>query len=333
MTNPDDSKILSLKGCQLIIRDLLAVWGERVRGLEANQRISLDLDRHGLTTVPAFDVGPSDTLIEVVPLGTPGAQPPADESAPADQTTADEDPLSAPPQSKLQVGFLPTARSGTNGLPSQSTLEQALALMLIGQRSQIPVIDEPYTLHGVVSYKGIGQAHAANKQQTLDNAMNCDPEVIRVSDDLLEVAPRILEHGYALVRDADNSYCGMVTVDDLARQFLVMAGPFFLVGEIERRLRRLLNKTYAEADFRALTNQKHGTADELVFSQYMQLISPVVRWQKLGWNIDRQLFVAHLDIVRKVRNQIMHFHPTPMTEAEQIHLKALRQTLLVLDPD
>ena len=331
MIEPDDAAILGLKGRQLSIRALLGVWGERVRGHDVNQRISLDLDRHGLTTVPAFGSGPSDALVEVVSLDIPSSPPSADE--PADQAVTQDDPLSTPPQSKLQVGFLPAARSGTKGLPSQSTLEQALAMMLIGQRSHIPVIDEPYLLHGVVSYKGIGQAHAANKQQTLDNAMDGDPQVLSVNDDLLEVAPRILEYGYAVVRDVDNRYCGMVTVDDLARQFLTMAGPYFLVGEIERRLRRLLNKTYTEADFRALTKQKHGSADGLMFDQYKQLISPKERWQKLGWNIDRQLFLEHLDIVRQVRNRIMHFHPKPMTEPDHSHLKALRHTLLVLDPD
>jgi len=330
MTDPDDATIIGLKGRQLSILDLLAVWGARIRGHETNQRIALDLDRHGLTAVPPFDVGASGTLVEIVPLDALNTPPPADEAGPTDEH---EDPLGTPPQAKLKVSFLPSACAGTNGLPSHSTLEQALAKMLISQRSQIPVIDEPSTLHGVVSYRGMGHAHAANKQQTLDNAMDCDPEVVGVNDDLLEVTPRILERGYALVRDVDGSYCGIVTADDLARQFAVMAGPFFLVGEIERRLRRLLNKTYTKADFRALTNQKHDSADGLMFDQYKQLLSPEHRWQMLGWNIDRTLFLGHLDTVRNVRNQIMHFRPTPMTEVEHNHLKALRTMLLILDPD
>lgn len=264
-------------------------------------------------------VGASDTLVEVLPLEASDSPPPMGEAIPSAEQ---EDPLSAPPQTKLKVGFLPSASAGTQGLPAQSTLEQALLLMLSNQRSEIPIIDEPSTLHGVVSYKGMGHAHAANKQQTLENAMDCDPEIVHIDDDLLEVTPRIVAHGYALVRDADGSYCGIVTVDDLAQQFVTMAGPFFLVGEIERRLRRLLNKTYSEADFRALTNQKHDSADGLTFDQYKQLISPEQRWQMLAWNIDRKLFLEHLDTACIVRNQIMHFRPTPMTDAE--HVAGLR---------
>ncbi|WP_034267085.1 CBS domain-containing protein [Actinospica robiniae] len=328
--SPNAAVIAALIGRKLSILELLAVWDARVRGHETNQRIAIDLDRHGLTTVPAFDVGPSDTLVEVVSLESLSASPTAEESVLTDEQ---EDPLSTPPQTRLKVSFLPSARAGMSSLSSQSTLEEALVHMLIGQKSEIAVIDEPSTLHGVVSYRGMGQAHAANKQQTLMNAMDCEPEVIGVNDDLLEVTPRILEHGYALVRDVDGSYCGIVTADDLARQFAVIAGPFFLVGEIERRLRRLLNKTYTKADFLALTNQKHSSADELMFDQYKQLISPAHRWQMLGWNLDKKLFLDHLDAVRKVRNQIMHFRPTPMTDTEHNHLKALRHMLLVLDPD
>ncbi len=333
MANLDESVILGLKGRILSIYDLLAVWGERVRRPETVQRIALDLDRHGLTTVPSFVNGPSDTLVEIKELPAPDAQSAADAADTADSTSEQADLLDAPPQAKLKVGFLPSAGTGPRALPGQSTLQQVLGQMLISQRSQIPIIDGPSTLHGVVSYKGMGHAHAANMEQTLENVMNCDPEVVRFEDDLLEVTPRIIEHGYALVRDADGNYCGIVTVEDLAAQFVTMAGPYFLVGEIERRLRRLLNKTYSEADFLALTNQKHGNADGLTFDQYKQLISPPQRWQMLGWNIDRTLFLGHLDTARIVRNQIMHFRPTPMTEAEHNHLKSLRHMLLVLDPD
>lgn len=111
-----------------------------------------------------------------------------------DQAGAQEDPLGNPPQGRLQVGFPASARAGVNGPPPQSALGQALARMLIGQRSQIPIIDEPYAL----------RRRAPCRQQPL-------------------------RHSH---------------VDDLAQQFLAMAGPFFLVGEIEWRLRRLLNKTY-----------------------------------------------------------------------------------------
>lgn len=207
MGAPDEAAIAALAGRQLSILDLLAVWGARIRGHETNERIALDLDRHGLTTVPAFSTGASDTVVEVVPIASANATPITAAAAFPDEQ---EDPLSTPPQTKLKVSFLPSARAGTQSLPSKSTLEEALLLMLARQKSEIPVIDEPSKLHGVVSYRGMGQAHAANKQQTLTNAMDGDPEVVSINDDLLEVTPRILEHGYALVRDVDGSYCGIV---------------------------------------------------------------------------------------------------------------------------
>jgi hypothetical protein len=40
------------------------------------------------------------------------------------------------------------------------------------------------------------------------------------------------------------------------------------------------------------------------------------RQEELGWPLDRKLFIAHLDELRKMRNKVMHFNPDPVKPSE-----------------
>lgn len=49
--------------------------------------------------------------------------------------------------------------------------------------------------------------------------------------------------------------------------------------------------------------------DDLTFGDYCQLFGREGTWGKLGLNIDRGVFVRHLEKVRIIRNEVMHFSP------------------------
>ena len=64
----------------------------------------------------------------------------------------------------------------------------------------------------------------------------------------------------------------------------------------------------------------HDIAD-LTFGEYVRLLEHPEIWRKLNLKIDRVVLTTLLENVRKVRNEVMHFDPDPMTTDELAILK------------
>ena len=71
--------------------------------------------------------------------------------------------------------------------------------------------------------------------------MEKDGQTARSSDSLLLHINRIIENDYLYIQDPTGLYVGVLTATDLAEGFHAVAGPFIKIGEIENRLRVLVN--------------------------------------------------------------------------------------------
>jgi len=74
---------------------------------------------------------------------------------------------------------------------------------------------------------------------------------------------------------------------------------------------------------------------DLTFGDYVRLFEDQRVWAKLNLSIDRVVLTRLLDDVRKVRNDVMHFDPDPMTSDELAILKSavrLMQEVYTLAP-
>ena len=60
---------------------------------------------------------------------------------------------------------------------------------------------------------------------------------------------------------------------------------------------------------------------DLTFGECVRLIEHPQIWGKLNLKIDRVVLTKLLEDVRKVRNDVMHFDPDPMTTDELATLK------------
>lgn len=199
-------------------------------------------------------------------------------------------------------------------VPSDS-LEKAITIMLLNDYSQLPVIDEGNkSTTEVISWKSIGFNWAANKQSCL--VSDCKyglpvKQIVHSDTPLLEAVEIIIEMEFVLVNDGEENGAatvGIVTASDLAHEFKLLAEPFLIVREVEIRLRQILNKRFDEQDFRNASPRKQGTkAGDLSFEGYCRLLCPPDNWSKMGLKIDRGEFIAHLRILTKLRNDIMHF--------------------------
>ena len=121
----------------------------------------------------------------------------------------------------------------------------------------------------------------------------------------------------------DRTISGIVTAADFNEQFRLLAEPFLLIGEIEQGLRQVLHGKFTERELNAVripsgsSKRVTGVAD-LAFGDYIRLIENEKGWAKLKIEIDRLEFVNKLNLVRQLRNDVMHFDPDGL-KPEDIH--------------
>ncbi|WP_194290153.1 CBS domain-containing protein [Nocardia macrotermitis] len=256
-----------------------------------------------------------------------------------DGNDADDSQSDALPHRPFLVSDLPCATATdilrAKSVRSNDTLQKALHMMQREGLSQIPVIDGVSELKGIVTWRSVATMYLRTGiAHELANAME-PAETVEKHMDLFRELPRLNEHGYLLVRDNTGSLTGIITTADITRRFHDTALPYYLLGEIESRLRSCLSRLDANA-IGAILKGKNSIAG-LMFGDYLKLLHPEsdkyaaaveANWQSLGWRgVDRAMFVNDLRRVKSVRNSIAHFDPTPPTPEDIDHLRKFSSLL------
>jgi CBS domain-containing protein len=318
---------------QLSVRGLLEQWGAKRRGAVIVAQVNHDLTAAGLATVPPFEdvvwIDDEVSLVKVV----------------AGQTTV---PTASEPDTGvasdigdsgvLRVRQIKAAHGPLERVSPQDTLERAQSLMLEKNYSQLAVLSGERELRGFVSWESIAKALIVSRDCTLDNVVLPADPPLRLSDDLLSNVPRIVDKGFLFVEGTDRRISGIVTVADLAEEFEESARPFFLVGDIERRLRRIVERIPPELGPPAETDEGEegvsgsSSPEDMTFGDYLRLFEQPAVWSSFGWRIDRVAFVHQLDRIREIRNDVMHFSADPLDEKQAEALRRFVETLQVLSP-
>ncbi|MGW3977174.1 restriction system modified-DNA reader domain-containing protein [Streptomyces mirabilis] len=292
----------------LTVQELLAWWGATVRGL-VNDQIQAELANHSLTTSPGFDTVPLSTGIQMLTTVDDEA---AEERTP--DTGVSDDTSDGSKESRevgLTVGTLPSVLGNDLvSVKSTATFEQAITLMVLHDFSQLPVIDNPHRPPGAVSWKSIARARHANVDASFAQAIFA-PREVRYDHDLIDVIPALEELDFVLVRDQHGRTAGIVTAADIAQAYGEMASHFFVIGELDRRLRRIIAGTFTLTEVTDLCDPKGAritSFDDMTIGDYKRVLENPSRWQQLGWPLDRKIFIERLDEIRKIRNNVMHFN-------------------------
>jgi hypothetical protein len=319
---PSRQELLALKGQTLRVPQLLAMFGERVRNYQTVPLIQDALQEVGLDTHPSFTTCGLTTDMLVV---TQNAAPVTE-----GETEEEVQPGTLPQQS-FKIGDILSARTGVVSVKSSALLSTATHTMRQMNYSQLPVIDGLADLKGVITWSSIAARYEKSETPTLANSMIRDSiPVAEVHHELFTRLPELREYGYLLVRENSGNFAGIITGADITGRFHTLALPFFLVGEIEFRLRRCLGPKLTGDPVRALKGSNHsGDFSKLMFGEYVRMLDGDQsnerqrldadnNWKALGWaGLDRAQFVAHLNRVRVIRNQIAHFDEQPLS-ARQI---------------
>ena len=294
---------------RITIRELIGKFGYLKRGDYINSRIRNGLERFNLITDKDIAIGWIDSSITIqLELDEPDVREP---EFPSDPTH--------------RIGSLEAANRTPMSVSPDSPLNAATTIMQLHDYSQLPVMNGERDVAGVISWKSIGARLALGRRceivrQCMDSACELSATV-----PLFDSIAIIAEHGYVLVRGGDNRIAGIVTSSDLSFQFMQLAGPFLFVGEIEGHLRHLIHGRFTLEELRTASISEEGRSIEgsgdLTIGGYCRLLENKENWEKLKLNIDRSEFVKHLEAVRQIRNNVMHFNPDGPSEDESRTLR------------
>lgn len=323
------------------IRDLLASWGAKRRGYWIVDQIQRDLEQWGLTTDPPFTEGWIDSKVALVTAQREEdswQQGGSDVSGGQRSAETQESTDGVLPQASLRVDILPSANLGVTNVTPEDSLERAQSRMLRYDYSQLAVMSGPRSLRGAVSWESIAQARIRDPYASLQDAV-IRSEVVHSDDDLLAQVPKIAEAGFVFVQASatDRLVTGIVTTADLSHQFRELAKPFFVLGEIERRLRRILNDVFSVAELKEVadssdTSRTVESPADLTLGECVRLLDSHERWSRLPWRLDRKVFIDALDDVRQTRNEVMHFSPDPLDDEAITQMENFLKWLKRLDP-
>ena len=296
---------------RLTIREFLDRYGYRRRGVGIVSHVRNRLEELGLRTSPDFEFEWVDSTISV-------------ELAPGDGDVQSSGVAADPTH---RIGVLDAANKPPVTVGPDDPLSVATTAMHLYDFSQLPVMEGERTVKGIISWKSIGTRASLDRDCSLvRQCMDHPAEEVSIRTPLFEAISTIGRHGYVLVRGEDNSITGIVTASDVSHQFIQLASPFLLVGEIEGHLRRLIHGKFTVEELKEASPEEGrpiaGSSD-LTFGGFCRLLENQDRWERLNLNIDRKAFVKHLNSVRELRNDVMHFDPDGLSQEETKKLQDL----------
>lgn len=241
-----------------------------------------------------------------------------------------------------RIDNLKSAKSGVVSVKPTNTLSEAISKMSLNDYSQLAVMTTERSLVGFISWKTIGmKKEFGSKEEYVKDFMNKNVNVVKNSANFLDSVNIILENEFVFVKDDTHRITGIVTQFDIAQQFRILSEPFIELESIESSIRKLIETRLnisAIVDF--LRKRTQSTAEktrtlngigDLTFGEYLRVMENEELWAQLDVNLDRNVFVEKLNLVREIRNNLMHFRTTGISDEELKHLKDVSKFFRILE--
>lgn len=288
--------------------------------VETNARTSAWLDRV-INDMRADTVSPTDAP---PPLEFPSASAERDsltEPSRQDDVDAAVDLLKAepseaspavPPSVPLSSGnvehrleMLDSANLGDDLVTANigDSIQRVITIMSVRDFSQVPVMRGPGHCLGIVTWRSIGRFVSVHGKlpPRIDDCLE-PVQVYAAQRNLFEAVDDVSRAGCVLVRAPTSTrLTGLVTVSDLSHLFGKLLEPFVLAGEIETGLRALLSRLSPDV--------VSSSPDAWTIGSIQHELERADVWQRLALPLDQREFLAAIDEVREIRNDLMHFTP------------------------
>jgi hypothetical protein len=128
---------------------------------------------------------------------------------------------------------------------------------------------------------------------------------------------------------------GIVTTTDISEQFLMLTEPFLILEELENHIRKILDGKFTLKEIRSFVKTTDNDKEihlisDLTFGEYIRIMENAENWDRLNILFDRKTFIARLNEVRRIRNDVMHFHPDGISDNDKVTLRETSKFFLRL---
>lgn len=303
---------------QLTVRRLLGHFNQERRSNRVTPWIRQNLDKLGLECHPNFEQVYIDSNVELRKKLTVKA-------AKGDT----KEPIAAVRDPVPRLALLPSANRSPISVTRDADIKRAVTLMMMHDFSQLPVMQNERTVDGLISLRSIVSAQAIVGPCTVvRQCMVKQIQVLSHDTPLFDAVKQIMQSEVVLVKGPDGKIAGLVTIADVGQQFVAMAEPFLILEQIENHIRAILDGKFSKEQLKKCIHEGADDRDiegiaDLTFGEYVRLLESPDNWQLLNLTMDRASFTKRLDEVRRIRNDVMHFHPDGISQED---LDTLRET-------
>ncbi len=297
-------------------RTVVGWFGSGRRSALINSYIYAALAQVGLRAIEDFESINLDAPLtfELLEVPVPDETPLETQSRESAQTRKRDDPT-------LRVQVLSAAIRYPEIVLPTAPLSRAITIMLAKDYSQLPVVGN-HKLSGAVSWRSIGRRLSLGARAAVVSDCLEDAAEIRLDTPLLSAIEQITKTEFALIVDSSRHLKGLVTTADLSREFKTLSEPFLLLRETENYIRTLMADAFTLDELQSFRDpnirRNIVSVDDLSLGEMLRALERDLGWRKLQLPLDRDLFMKSLQVVRTIRNDVMHFDPDPI-ESERLN--------------
>jgi len=221
-----------------------------------------------------------------------------------------------------QLGDLLEEGATLEAVKREDSLKSAKTLMMAKDYSQLPVMSGPRSLKGYIDWKSIADAYTYGRsKEPVGSSMETDPPLMRANKPLVKAIKLIGRRGFVLVQGHDDTVQGIVTSYDLAVWLRSIVEPILLIGGIETKIRQLIiSGLGAEPIVSNLDIEvEPGTDlnDVLILGACVRVLQSESTWSQISkGDLDRRVFVRHMESVNLIRNRLLHFRDDKLSGEE-----------------
>jgi predicted transcriptional regulator len=202
----------------------------------------------------------------------------------------------------------------------------AVTKMLLNDYSQLPVM-QGERVQGMISWRSIGQRKTLSGEVKFVRECMESHHEIKAEDSIFQAIAVVRERDSVLVRSKENKIIGILTATDISECFEQVSRPFLFLSYTENHLRALIQSKFSVSDLKSAkdpadTEREIASVADMTFGEYVRLLENPENWKKLQLNLERSLFVHQLNVVRGIRNDVMHFNPEGIEDED---MEALRR--------
>lgn len=270
------------------IRELIGFWDFQTRGVNVNNLINSDLESIGFYTIPPIDIGPLDAHVSIGSL--------AEKEEKNLSSNSNTHNFSNPKHNHLlTLAAIPSATLNQQDdsplicVTPDEPINDALAIMLINDFSQLPVVDaeDREIILGAFSWESYGHAVLSGERPSKVKDAITQPNIQDLRTDLFQCTELIARDGFVLVTQLGR-LTGIVTSADLTHQFDQLAKPFLAVGRAEQELKRVARLLIGEKG-----PNKHNEeieVEKMMMGELQHFYKD--NWDSLNWSIKKIFSIA-----------------------------------------